>query len=105
MMANPYRGEVELMIEGKGHVMRLTLGALAELEADMKSDNLMNMVERFENAKFSARDLLALLAAGLRGGGSNFTVSDLAKAAIDGGAVGAAQAAGRLLKVTFSVPE
>ena len=93
------------MLDGQAYVMRLTLGALAELEADMQSESLMDLVGRFENGAFSARDLLALLAAGLRGGGANISTADLAKRTVDGGPVVAAQAAGRLLKVTFSVPE
>lgn len=47
-MVNPYRGEVELVIGGQVHVMRLTLGVLAELEAEMEADSLMDMVHRFE---------------------------------------------------------
>jgi len=104
MMANPYRGEVELVLEGRARVMRLTLGALAELEADLESGSLMELVQRFESGEFSARDLLALLWAGLRGGGLDISVSELAGMDV-GGPVVAAQAAGRLLKVTFSVPE
>lgn len=104
-MVNPYRGEAELMIEGEAHVMRLSLGVLAELEADMQSDSLMNLVQRFEKGEFSARDLMALLCAGLRGGGADISVLELGKRSVDGGPVGAAQAAGRLLKVTFSAPE
>lgn len=97
-MANPYRGEVELMVNGQVHVMRLTLGVLAELETELESDSLMGLVQRFENGAFSARDLLALLRAGLRGGGAD--VDDLN---VD--PVAAAQAGARLLAVTFAVPE
>lgn len=104
-MVNPYRGEVELLLEGEAYVMRLTLGSLAELEADMESDGLMNMVQRFENGAFSALDLLRLLSAGLRGGGAEISVSELGKRTVDGGPVAAAKAAGQLLKLTFSAPE
>ena len=31
-MANPYRGEVSVELNGKAHLMRLPLGILAELE-------------------------------------------------------------------------
>ena len=104
-MANPYHGEVELVLEGQARRMRLTLGALAELETELESGTLMDLVQRFENGAFSARDLLALLCAGLRGGGMDIRVPELSGMGIEGGPVAAAQAAGRLLKVTFSVPE
>ena len=32
-MANPWEGEVAISLDGEVHVMKLTLGALAELEA------------------------------------------------------------------------
>ena len=31
-MANPYAGEVAMVLDGVAHVAKLTLGALAELE-------------------------------------------------------------------------
>lgn len=98
-MVNPYRGETELVIGGVAYVMRLPLGVLAELEAEMETDSLMDMVQRFETGGFSARDLVALLKAGLRGGGSDVALD------VDGGPIVAAQAAAKLLAVTFAVPE
>ena len=97
-MANPYRGEVELMVNGQVHVMRLTLGVLVELEAELDSGSVMELVQRFENGAFSARDLLALLRAGLRGGGADYDDLNVEP-------VAAAQAGARLLAVTFAVPE
>ncbi len=67
-MSNPYAGEVTLVIDGQPHVLRLTLGALAELETALGEDTLLALVERFEQGRFSARDVLALIVAGLRGG-------------------------------------
>lgn len=98
-MVNPYRGEAELVVGGQVHVMRLTLGVLAELEAEMEADSLMDMVQRFETGGFSARDLVLLLKAGLRGGGCEVELD------VDGGPIVAAQAAAKLLAVTFAVPE
>ena len=68
-MANPWRGDVALVINGQHHVARLTLGALAELEDALEEGSLIALVERFEGNRFSSRDVLALLGAGLRGGG------------------------------------
>ena len=67
-MANPWTGEVALVIDGERRVLKLTLGALAELEAGLDTDTLVALVERFEAGGFSSRDVLALIVAGLRGG-------------------------------------
>jgi hypothetical protein len=103
-MANPYRGEVELSVDGEMRVMRLTLGALAELEARLKADSLMDMIARFETGGFRVRDLICLITAGLNGGGWRISEAELLRARIDGGPVAAAEAAARLLKLTFTIP-
>jgi hypothetical protein len=103
-MANPWAGEVRLVIDGEAHVLKLTLGALAELEARLESGSLMEMLERFEAGRFSTRDLLELIVAGLRGGGWQGGTADLLAAEIEGGLSGAAQAVGVLLARAFSLP-
>lgn len=85
--------------------MKLTLGVLAELEAALDEGSLVSMVQRFESGGFSARDVLALLAAGLKGGGHALSASDLANADIDGGPLAAARAAAELLARAFMLPE
>jgi Phage tail tube protein, GTA-gp10 len=104
-MANPWRGEVELVIDGRARVMRLTLAALAELEARLDAESLVDLIGRFESGAFRVRDLIALIVAGLNGGGWRVAESDLVAATIDGGPLAAAEAAARLLKLTFSVPD
>ncbi len=104
-MVNPYRGEVSLVVDGQAHVLRLTLGALAELEAELEAQSLLALVERFESGGFTTRDLLALLAAGLRGGGWQGALPDLLAADIEGGPIGAARIAARLLALSFSVSD
>ena len=103
-MANPWAGEVALVIDGRAHVAKLTLGALAELEATLESGGLIDLVERFETGRFSARDVLALIVAGLRGGGWQGTAADLRTVEIAGGPVEAARAAAELLARAFSLP-
>ncbi|WP_371169689.1 gene transfer agent family protein [Aliiroseovarius sp. 2305UL8-7] len=103
-MANPWTGEVSLVIDGTSRVMKLTLGALAELETQLGEDTIIGLVERFESGAFSSRDVLALIVAGLRGGGWQGTAKDLLSAEIEGGAVKAAQAAGQLLSRAFAQP-
>ncbi|TQM94291.1 gene transfer agent family protein [Roseinatronobacter monicus] len=103
-MSNPYAGEVTLVMDGQPHVLRLTLGALAELEAALGEDTLLALVERFEQGRFSARDVLALLVAGLRGGGWQGQAADLTRAEIAGGIHGAAQVAAQVLARAFTPP-
>ncbi len=103
-MTNPWRGEVRLRINGKAHVCRLTLGALAEMEAALGTDTLVALAERFENRAFSARDVMALLVAGLRGGGWTGDAADLLSAEIEGGPLEAARVAGELLARAFAPP-
>lgn len=103
-MANPWEGEVEILLDGEARVMKLTLGALAELEAGMEADSLVAMVERFEAGAFSTRDVLALIVAGLRGGGWQGHTRDLLTVEIDGGPVAAAGLAGQLLARAFAFP-
>ena len=104
-MTNPYAGEVGLVIDGERHVMRLTLGALAELEATLAQGSLVDLVARFEEGAFSTRDVLALIVAGLRGGGWRGTETDLLSAEIEGGPVAAARAAAEVLARAFALPE
>ena len=104
-MANPWTGEVALTIDGEPHVLKLTLGALAELEAGLGEDTLVALIERFEARRFSSRDILALIVAGLRGGGWQGGAGDLVSAEIAGGPVAAAQAAGQLLVRAFALPD
>ncbi|SDG37485.1 gene transfer agent family protein [Alloyangia pacifica] len=104
-MANPWRGEVELVLDGERRVMRLTLGALAELEAALVEGTLVDLVRRFEAGACSSRDVLALIVAGLRGGGWQGTAGDLVSAEIGGGPMAAARAAAELLARAFTLPE
>ena len=103
-MSNPWAGEVAIWLDGQRHVAKLTLGALAELEAALEVGSLIDLVERFEVGKVSTRDVLALVVAGLRGGGWNGTPADLRTVEIGGGPVEAARAAAELLARAFALP-
>lgn len=100
-MANPQRGEIEAVIGGERRVLCLTLGALAELEARLQAGDLVGLSERFADGRISARDLTAIIGAGLRGAGNAIADDDLARMAIEGGLKGAAEVAARLLRATF----
>ncbi len=101
---NPFAGEVALSMDGERHVLKLTLGALAEMEAVMREDSLVSLVGRFENGTFSTRDVARLLLAGLRGGGWRGGADVLMNADIDGGPAEALRVAASLLGRAFALP-
>ncbi|MEL6519886.1 MAG: gene transfer agent family protein [Pseudomonadota bacterium] len=103
-MANPWTGEVALVLDGERHVCKLTLGALAELEATLAEGSVIDLVQRFEGGAYSSRDVLALLVAGLRGGGWSGTAEDLRTVEIGGGLIEAARVAAELLARAFALP-
>ena len=103
-MANPLAGEVVVRVDGEPFTCKLTLGALAELEAGLEVGSLVDLVSRFESGGYSGRDVLALIVAGLRGGGWTGEAHDLMTADIEGGPIGAAQAAAQLLARAFTPP-
>ena len=103
-MINRYRGETALMVDGEPLPMRLTLGALAELEHAFSVDSLPALGERFAGGKLSARDVTRILAAGLRGAGSSVSEDQVAGLAFDGGLNGAISAVITLLDATFGDP-
>lgn len=81
MSANAARGEVVAVLAGAERRLCLTLGALAEIEAALGAEGLSGLAERMR--AMSARDLMAVLAALLRGGGERKLAATLAEAAVD----------------------
>ncbi len=103
-MSNPWAGEITILLDGQPHVAKLTLGVLVELETTLGTGSLVDLVERFEERRFSTRDVLALIVAGLRGGGWQGSASDLLTVEIGGGPLAAARAAAELLARAFTLP-
>lgn len=103
-MSNPWAGEVGIRINGQTHDCKLTLGTLAELEAALGEGSLVGLARRFESGAFSGRDVMAVIVAGLRGGGWTGASSDLLTADIEDGPVGAAKVAALLLTRAFAAP-
>ena len=77
-MANRYRGEIEVEIGGARRRLVLTLGALAELEDAFGADDLVALAERFGSGRLKARDLVRIIAAGLRGAGESVSNDEVA---------------------------
>jgi hypothetical protein len=78
---NGARGETGVVLAGAERRLCLTLGALAEIETALGVDGLGALAERMR--ALSARDLIAVLAALLRGGGEQALADGLAAAAVD----------------------
>ena len=87
-MTNGARGEAAVMLGGERRRVCLTLGALAEIETGLGVDGLAAVAERMKT--LSARDLMVVLAAVLRGGGE--TEPDVAAVDPREAAVAVAQA-------------
>jgi hypothetical protein len=100
-MPNRHRGEIEAEIGGARHTLVLTLGALAELEAAFGADDLVALAERFGSGRLKARDLVRVIAAGLRGAGEAVSDEEVARMAVAGGAHGYVRIAAALIEATF----
>ena len=100
-MANKYRGEIDTEIGGRKRCLVLTLGALADLESAFGADDLVALAERFGSGRLKARDLILVIAAGLRGAGEAVSDEDVACMAVDGGAEAYVRIAADLLSATF----
>ncbi len=80
-MVNGVRGEVVARLAGAERKMCLTLGALAEIETELGVAGMAALAERMK--ALSARDLMVVLAALLRGGGEGALAEGLARAPVD----------------------
>lgn len=105
MMVNRHRGEVGAMLDGREWTLCLTLGALAELESSFEATDLSALLQRFASSKLSARDMIRIICAGLRGGGHSISEDDVADMRADGGASGFARLVAALLTATFGLSE
>ena len=100
-MPNIHRGEIEAEIGSARRTLVLTLGALAELEAAFGADDLVALAERFGSGRLKARDLIRIIAAGLRGAGETVSDDEVSRMAAPGGAAGYARIAAELIAATF----
>jgi hypothetical protein len=83
MAANGARGEIVAVLAGTERRLCLTLGALADIETGLGLEGLSGLAERMR--ALSARDLMVVLAALLRGGGEAVLADALDRAGIGPG--------------------
>src|ERR1700709_902325 len=101
IMPNKYRGEIAAEIGGHRRTLVLTMGALAELESACEACDLVALAERFGSGRLSARDLVRIIGAGLRGAGETVSDDEVAAMTVDGGAAGYVRIAAELIAATF----
>ena len=101
-MVNILRGEIEADLDGEAYTLCLTLGALAELETAFESETLLGVIERFQSGQMRAKDIMAVICAGLKGGGHECTLDDVALMKVEGGIEGYIAIVSKLLNAAFS---
>lgn len=74
-MSNKIRGDSELAAGNNRYTMRLTLGALAEIEGALGVASLGEIATRLKT--LATADVVAVASALLRGGGHNISASDV----------------------------
>ncbi len=100
-MINPARGEIEAELDGKRWTLCLTLGALAGLEHALGAENLQALGEKLGAGKLNSRELIAIIHAGLAGGGYELDRDSVAEMRVEGGVRGYVEIAARLLTASF----
>lgn len=80
-MANRARGEAELEAGGRAFRLRLTLGALAEIEDGLSLSDLTEVEARLK--KLRAADLAIVAAALMRGGGHEVSPVEVLRLPVD----------------------
>jgi hypothetical protein len=80
-MTNTARGETSFLAAGEKFVMRLTLGALAEIESAFNVASLSDLATRLKS--FATSDIATVAAALLRAGGHDVTANDVLKLPVD----------------------
>lgn len=92
-MTMTFPGETDIVINGRRHTLRLTLGALAEIETAFGGD-FKALSERLKTPRVA--DLMLVLYALLRGGGADLTLELLKASDVDFAA--AARAIGKAFR-------
>lgn len=79
-MTHP-RGDVTIQVNGEEKTLRLTLGALAEIEEKLGGGDLTALQSRLKNPRVS--DIILILHALLAGGGAALTLEALKASDLD----------------------
>ncbi|MCU0832366.1 MAG: gene transfer agent family protein [Rhizobiaceae bacterium] len=102
-LPNVHRGEVVATLDGVQKKLRLTLNVLAELEEAFGVDSLFGLIQKLTTTKLTARHLMMIIAAGLRGAGEPVDADAVGRMHCERGPVGFANLARELLEASFGV--
>lgn len=102
---NRHRGEIVAELDGRQWLLCLTLGALADLESHFGVADLNALAMRLSTGRLAAGEVVAILAAGLRGGGHDVDDAEVASMRATGGIGGMARIVADLVAATFAAPD
>jgi Phage tail tube protein, GTA-gp10 len=102
-LPNIHRGEVVATLDGVQKKLRLTLNVLAELEDAFGVDSLFGLIQKLTTTKLTARHLMMIIAAGLRGAGEPVDADSVGKMHCERGPAGFADLARELLEASFGI--
>lgn len=80
-MHNPVRGEVEVVLDGKAHVLRPTFQAICELEQAVGC-GIVALVRRLHDGDIRLHDVVAVLECGMRGAGESVPVGRIGESVL-----------------------
>lgn len=101
-MANRRRGEITAEFDNKQYTLCLTLGALAELEDALGGEDILALLNRFEQGRLRSHEVIQIITAGLRGSGHDISESQVAQMTTAGSLAGFIKITANLLSATFA---
>lgn len=101
MRTNRHRGEVRLALGDDTYLLRLSLGALAELESAFGAGDLAALGARLGAGRLSAADLITLLGVSIRGAGGRLSDAEIAARVAAEDVPQIIEALAELMRLTF----
>lgn len=102
-MVNQSRGEISVELDGRQWTLCLTLGSLSELEAHFRVNDISGLASILSSGNISSKDIMAIIAAGLKGGGYTLSIEDVSEMRHKDGPAGYAKITADLLSASFGV--
>ncbi len=101
-MANPWRGEVDIELDGVHYVMRPTFAALSSIEQALDT-GLVALSRRLIEGALGVHELSVIIAAAIAGAGNNepFPVKNIEESLIKNGLTNAFCAVAEMLAKVF----
>jgi hypothetical protein len=84
-MNNPLRGETQINLGTETYNARLTIDSLIKIEEEMGVGLIRFVQDLSENMDISISNQITILYHALRGGGNDFSITDIKKIIVDAG--------------------